>query len=74
MLRTAVILCSQLSVDLFKSPSEKIYELTTCVNASVANSKIEKGNDFSHQSSLTLGLRCARIDILSSTHVFFFGR
>ena len=50
--------------DLFKFPSEKRYELTMICQSKfsepgVANFKIEKGK---HQSSLTFGLRCARID------------
>ena len=62
-------------VDLFKSPSEKKIRVN---NTSAAKSRIGKGNErsfgfhhFAHQSSPTLGLRCARMDILSLTHVFF---
>ena len=64
-------------VDLFKSPSEKIHELhneNTPVRVQL-NSRLGKGSfglpRFAQQFSLTFGLRCARIDILSLTRVFF---
>ena len=49
------ILCMSRDIDLFKSPSEKRYELTIICQ--------HECSEF--QDPLTLGLRCARIEILS---------
>ena len=56
-------------LDLFKSPSEKRYELTI-----ICQYECSEFRSFGlpcSPTALTLGLCYAHIDILSSTHVFF---
>ena len=65
---------STTALDLFKSPSEKIHELTIC-EYERSKSKSERGLESeARQSKRTfpnLGIRYALIDILSLTRIFF---